>query len=357
MPIIGINDALGVQSTAIDFNFTVPRYNDADNAVVQMGSTGGELGTGYLHLFTNPGASDPTARLYIYKHHSPVGGPVDLVTSTLVASSNIRTIPANTGWTWYDFTFPSTTLEADEYYCITASVDENGTSTWFRFSSGGTHVSKLGYLGVSHTGPATLASFTTLLSARNAFALYADYTVGVPDPVQTSFVALFEFNGANTPGNSAGTLATNINFGTTDAVDLVPADYPIMVGSNSHFKQFTINISGSYTKVDNMKLYKSAGAYVTGEGIQFSGSVVASTPSTTDQSDPAIAIGLPSSANVAPKGETTAGSLPYNGESQSTPGYYSGSRTTLMRFQMITTENTPILTGNQKTISFTYDKQ
>jgi len=166
-----------------------------------------------------------------------------------------------------------------------------------------------------------------------------------------------EYNGAETPGNSAGVTATNINFGNTDAANLIPASYPIAAGSNSYFKQLEVNFSGSYTKINNMKLYKSAGAYVTGESMQFSGNVVASVPTIADQGDPAIATSLPDSNNVCPRGGTTAGSLPYVGESESSPGYYSGSRTSLMRFQLLTTGSTPAGAVNQKTISLTYDRQ
>jgi len=170
-------------------------------------------------------------------------------------------------------------------------------------------------------------------------------------------ITWYEFTGANTPGNSVGALATNINFGNTDAADLTPASYPIAAGSNSYFKQLVVNVSGSYTKISNMKLYKSAGDYKTGETIQFSGSVDASTPAVADQSDALIETSLPGSNNVAPKGGTTAGSLPYNGETESSGGYYSGSRTTLMRFQELTTGSTPAGAVNEKTISFTYDRQ
>ncbi len=170
-------------------------------------------------------------------------------------------------------------------------------------------------------------------------------------------ITWYEFTGSNTPGDSVGALATNINFGNTDAVDLTPASFPIAAGNNGYFKQLVVNVSGSYTKISNMKLYKSSGAYVTGETIQFSGNIVASAPSTTDKSDSNIATSLPGSNNVAPKGGTTAGSLPYNGETVSSPGYYSGSRTSLMRFQLLTTGSTPAGAVNQKTISFTYDRQ
>ena len=170
-------------------------------------------------------------------------------------------------------------------------------------------------------------------------------------------VTWYEFNGANTPGNSVGSQATNINFGNSDVVNLTPASSPIQAGSNSYFKQIVANFSGSYTQISNLKLYKSAGDYVSGESLQFSGSVVVSAPATADQSDAAIPTSLPGSANVAPAGLTTAGVLPLAGESESSPGYYSGSRTSLTRFQLLTTGATPAGAVNQKTFTLSYDRQ
>ena len=170
-------------------------------------------------------------------------------------------------------------------------------------------------------------------------------------------ISWVEYNTSETPGNNVGGAATNINFGSTDATDLTPASYPIAAASNSYFKQLQVNISGSYTKIDNMKLHKSAGDYVTGETLQFSGNIVASTPDATDQSDAVVPTSLPGTANVCPKGGTHAGSLPYNGESESSGGYYSGSRTSLLRFQSLTTGSTPAGATNTKTFTFTYDRQ
>lgn len=170
-------------------------------------------------------------------------------------------------------------------------------------------------------------------------------------------VTWIEYNGSDTPGNDTGTAtATSINFGSADSANLTPADYPIGAGDNSYFKQVEANLSGSFTKVDNIRLHKSAGDYVTGETLQFSGSVIAAAPSADDQSDGAIPTTTPS-ANVTPRGATTAGSFPYNGETESTPGYYSGSRTSLMRFQLVTTGSTPAGAVNAKTFTLTWDRQ
>lgn len=169
-----------------------------------------------------------------------------------------------------------------------------------------------------------------------------------------------EYNSTVTPGSSLGSVATNINFGNTDAVNLTPASYPVAAGSNSYAKYMRVRFSGSYTQISNLKLYKSAGNYVTGETIQFSGSVTktSSAPVTTDAGWPVIPTSLPTSANVCIRTLTTH-TIPYSGQPVSSPGYYSGSAydTDTIGFQLKTTASTPAGSVNQKTVSLTYDRQ
>jgi len=169
-----------------------------------------------------------------------------------------------------------------------------------------------------------------------------------------------EYNGSQTPGSSFGSTATNLNLGNTDAANLTPASYPIAAGSNSYAKYLRLRFSGSYTQISNLKLYKSAGNYVTGETMQFSGSVskTAAAPDADDAGWPAIATSLPGSANIGIRGLTTH-TIPYSGQPTSSPGYYSGSikDTDTIGFQLKTTASTPAGAVNQKTISLTYDRQ
>ena len=175
-----------------------------------------------------------------------------------------------------------------------------------------------------------------------------------------------EYNGTQTPGSGGGmagsTLATNINFGNTDAANLTPASYPIAAGSNSYAKYLRMRFSGSYTQISNIKIHKSAGTYVTGETIQFSGSVVktAAAPDTNLAwaLTKAIPTSLPPSANVGIRGLTTH-TIPYSGQPVSSPGYYSGSTqdTDTVGFQLSTTASTPAGVVAQKTITLTYDRQ
>ena len=169
-------------------------------------------------------------------------------------------------------------------------------------------------------------------------------------------VTWIEFNASTGgPGTHVGTTATNVNFGNTDAVNLAVASYPIAAASNSFAKYLKINISGSYTSISNAKLYKSAGNYVTGESLLFSGSVAYAAPATTTTGDPAIPTSLPGSNNICLP-DLTTDTLPDESEVESSPGYYSGSRTSILRFQLQTTSSTPAGAVNQKTFSLTYDR-
>ena len=168
-------------------------------------------------------------------------------------------------------------------------------------------------------------------------------------------VAFVEWHGSDTPGTTNGEATTNINLGSADTVDVVPASSPIQAGDRSYFKQGKFNFSGSMTQIDNPRVFKSSGVYKTEEVMEFSGGISASVPDETDQSWPAIPTSLPGTANVVFPNLTTDAILQEDNES--TPGYTSGSRSGLVGFQLETTSNTETGAVNQKVISITYDKQ
>ena len=168
-------------------------------------------------------------------------------------------------------------------------------------------------------------------------------------------VTWIEWHGSDAPGTTNGEAATNINLGNSDTVDLTPATYPVKVGEYSYFKQGKFNWSGSMEQVDNVRVYKSAGDYVTEEQIEFSGGIVVSTPSISSQGWAAIPTSEPGSANVILPDLTT--DILLQSVHESTPGYVSGARSGLVGFQLETTSNTPTGATNQKTISVVYDKQ
>jgi len=170
-------------------------------------------------------------------------------------------------------------------------------------------------------------------------------------------ITWYEWTGADTAG-WAGNLMTSLNFGSTDAVDLTPATYPISAGSNSFHKNVKMQFSGSYTQIDNVRVYKESGTYRTNELMLFSGSTPWVTPAADATGYNAIPTTLPI-ANVGLKtvGTPSSGTLPRSTETNSSPGYYSGSRTNLMTFQSTTGSDTEAGATLQKTIKVTYDIQ
>ena len=84
-----------------------------------------------------------------------------------------------------------------------------------------------------------------------------------------------------TPGNaSASGVPTNLNLGSTNAVDLAPSTYPITAGTYSYAKWVRGMWTGSFTRVDNIQFWKSAGDYVGSEALNTS--VTTGTFSATD---------------------------------------------------------------------------
>ena len=255
------------------------------------------LGNGYVYCRSSQSTGGTNEmRMYVYE----IG--VDDASSPLIATSALRTVPGSEdSFAWREFIFPDVTLTAGKTYAA-AVIVKRGSSNAVNIVKTNSIGSHRTYNAVDFAAPVTLTGFSSVANSQRA-SMYVEYD-DTPAPAREGFAALYEFIGSNTPENSTGALATNINFGNTDAVDLTPANYPIAVGGNSFFKQFIIDFSGSYTAISNMKIYKTSGNYVEGESIQFSGSVDASTPSTVNQNDPTIPASLPHTNNVTPYGGT-----------------------------------------------------
>lgn len=110
---------------------------------------------------------------------------------------------------------------------------------------------------------------------------------------------------------------TNLNLGSTLAANLAPSTYPITAGTYSYEKWIQANFTGSFTRIDNIKFWKSAGAYVTGETINWTGEQTQySTPTNSSSSDASasVATSEPGSANVS-IGGSLSGSLTGTGSS------------------------------------------
>jgi hypothetical protein len=163
-------------------------------------------------------------------------------------------------------------------------------------------------------------------------------------------VQIDETNGAG-PTGSETTNISNMNFGNVDAPNLVPATYPIPQAANSYVKYFRVHVTamGGSNKIDNIQIWKSAGAYVTGEGIQTNLETSAytaedyATPVTTTYTHNVMPVADPAAANLG-IGGSLSGSLVAAGYSD----YF--------KMQLQTTGSTPAGNVNQKTISIQYDE-
>jgi len=148
-------------------------------------------------------------------------------------------------------------------------------------------------------------------------------------------------------GSGGETTATNINFGSVDAPNLVPATYPITRATNSFDKYIRCLFTGSWTEISAMKFWKSAGVYKTDETITGSANATYATPSQTSNGDSLIpttegtALGINSAEGAA--------TIVYGGSGVS--GY-----TGYIRLQTKTLVTTPSGAVNQKTFTFQYDE-
>lgn len=168
-------------------------------------------------------------------------------------------------------------------------------------------------------------------------------------------VTWVEFNGTDLDTGNGTALAVNINFGSVDSVDVVPASNPIAAGSHSFVKYWQAQWSGSFTSISNAKLYKSAGTLVSGESLKFSGNYAkVGAPTQTSISVPNIPVSLPGSNNICLPNLIT--DTLYQTDYKSSANYASGARSSTMAFQLQTTSGIAAGSVNQKTISLVYDR-
>ena len=165
-------------------------------------------------------------------------------------------------------------------------------------------------------------------------------------------VATFELSESNGATETVTDGITNLNYGSTDAPNLDPATYPITAGQNSYEKWVRCHFTGTFNKIDNIRIWMSAGTLVTGESIltnlTTSGYTAATyatpTTSTSTVATNAMPTSEPSSANLGIGGSLT-GSLTAAGYSD-----YWVSQT------QTTTAASPGDT-NTKTFTIKYDEQ
>jgi hypothetical protein len=157
------------------------------------------------------------------------------------------------------------------------------------------------------------------------------------------------FAWSETYGTSPGTVGTptTLNFGSTSAIDLTPSTYPITAGTNSFEKFVRGGFSGSFTRIDNIQFWKSAGAYVTGESINWkgnnAGAYVTPTNATSTIATASVPTADPGTANVS-IGAVLTGSLTATGF------------TDYVVMQMAITSTASAGPVNQKTFTLQYDE-
>jgi len=173
-------------------------------------------------------------------------------------------------------------------------------------------------------------------------------------------VVIAETNGA--AGSSLETIdPANLNMGSGDVAELVPASYPITAKSNGHayekWLRFYLSDLGGSSLIDNLKVWISnlGGGWATGEGmstnLRESGYVAKSYPTLgpvdTDSADAdqAMPETEPSGPNLG-----IGGSL--DGSLVAAPGYSDW-----MVLQLDVSELTPAGSVNQKTLTFQWDEQ
>ena len=114
-----------------------------------------------------------------------------------------------------------------------------------------------------------------------------------------------EFNGSAATESTP----TQLNFVSVDAANANASDNPITAGEHSYEKWIKADFSGSFTRIDNIKFWKSAGSYVTGETIDWKGdgqtSFVEPTNSESTIAVTALPTSEPSEANVSISGATS----------------------------------------------------
>jgi len=163
--------------------------------------------------------------------------------------------------------------------------------------------------------------------------------------------ATFELSESNGAGETVTDGISNLNYGSVDSPNLDPATYPITAGQNSYEKWVRCHFTGTFNKIENIQIWKSAGDYVTGESIKTNlttSGYSAATYSTPTQSTSTVATNDmptsdPGSANLG-IGGSLSGSLTSAGYSD----YWVS--------QLQTTTSTPAGDVNTKTFTIQYDE-
>ena len=157
--------------------------------------------------------------------------------------------------------------------------------------------------------------------------------------------ATFAFSESNGVGELVTDSITNVNFGNNDSANLTTTSYPIVAGNNSYEKYLRVKFGGVFAQISNVKFWKSAGFYKTGEQIMAAANQAYVQPVNTTS---AVAISLiPDVIGSALAIQSTEG-----GPTLFTVAGYSKYLT----LQTQTTSSTPAGAVNTKTFTVQYDE-
>lgn len=158
-------------------------------------------------------------------------------------------------------------------------------------------------------------------------------------------VATATISESNGSGPTVTDSVTNINFGSTDATSLTVASFPITAGTNSYVKYIRMHFVGTFSKIDNLKVWATPNSPATGATIVMATTATYAVP--TNESlggSSAIPSSEPATANV-PIGGSVNGNLTSAGYSD------------YIQLQLQTTGSTPAGNVTQVTFTFQYDEQ
>lgn len=155
-------------------------------------------------------------------------------------------------------------------------------------------------------------------------------------------VSWSETNGA---GASVSDGITNLNYGNNDNPNLAAsAANAVNAGGFSYEKYNKIKFADTFTEISNMKLWKSAGAYGTGEAIKAAANVAYATPVNTESA--VATVDIPTTEGTALAINSAAG----------TATIVAAGYTDDFCTQLHTTASTPSGAVAQKTFTFQYDE-
>lgn len=109
--------------------------------------------------------------------------------------------------------------------------------------------------------------------------------------------ATFEHSESNGAGEVVTNGILNLNFGNLDSPNLTSPDNRVVAGNDSFEKWYRGRFSGSFTTIDNLRFFKSAGSLPTGVEIKAAVNAAFATP--TDSTSVVATVDVPVTEGTA----------------------------------------------------------